>query len=94
MWGSGCSDGSNQDRPPGADGEASLYHDDGETLAYERGDFWRAQVRWDDGLELLTLGTAAGRNEAPSFAMARNALTGEEIAIVRERVCAPVHNDP
>jgi hypothetical protein len=51
-------------------------------------------VRWDDGLELLTLGTAAGRNEAPSFAMARNALTGEEIAIVRERVCAPVHNDP
>lgn len=68
---------------PGADGEATLYHDDGETVAYERGDFWRATARWDDLLGSLTLTSVADGYEEPAFAGARNAHTGEELAMIR-----------
>jgi len=68
---------------PGADGESSLYHDDGETRAYERGDFWRATVRWDNTRESLTLSSPMGTHVGPSFAGAYNASTGETLLIFR-----------
>lgn len=39
---------------PGADGDFSLYGDDGKTYAYEKGDFKLTQVHWNDAEKKLT----------------------------------------
>ena len=45
---------------PGADGQFALYEDDGATFAYERGQFTRTIVKWDDARRELTLALAPG----------------------------------
>ncbi len=45
----------------GADGEYSLYEDDGASYGYERGEFTRIPFRWDDAQRTLTIGARAGR---------------------------------
>jgi alpha-glucosidase/alpha-D-xyloside xylohydrolase len=40
---------------PGTNGEAILYEDDGRTFAFERGQFMRLAMRWDDQARQLTL---------------------------------------
>ena len=47
----------------GADGEYSFYEDDGESYGYERGEFARVPMRWDDAKRTLTLGARAGSFE-------------------------------
>jgi alpha-D-xyloside xylohydrolase len=39
---------------PGADGEFTLYNDDGKTYAYEKGDFKTTQLHWDDATGRLS----------------------------------------
>jgi alpha-D-xyloside xylohydrolase len=39
---------------PGADGEFTLYSDDGKTYAYEKGDFKTTRLRWDDAAQKLS----------------------------------------
>ena len=39
----------------GADGEYSLYEDDGASYGYERGEFTRISFRWDDAQRTLTI---------------------------------------
>jgi len=52
---------------PGADGESSLYEDDGETLGYQRGDWMRIRMEWSDADRRLTLRLSEGSRppEAP-----------------------------
>ncbi|HYM25523.1 MAG TPA: TIM-barrel domain-containing protein, partial [Vicinamibacterales bacterium] len=45
---------------PGADGAFTLYEDDGASFAYERGDFMRVAMQWDDRQRRLTLRLADG----------------------------------
>ena len=44
----------------GADGAFSLYEDDGTTYAYERGEFARIPIRWDNAARTLVLGHRTG----------------------------------
>ena len=44
----------------GADGEFTLYEDDGVTFDYERGAFAEIPMRWDDATRTLTIGTRKG----------------------------------
>jgi alpha-D-xyloside xylohydrolase len=44
----------------GADGAFSLYEDDGLTYAYERGEFSRIPIAWDDASGKLTIGAREG----------------------------------
>ena len=44
----------------GANGRFTLYEDDGETDAYERGASAEIPIRWDDRARTLTIGTRAG----------------------------------
>ena len=44
----------------GADGEFSLYEDDGRTYGYERGEFSRIRLAWDDAARTLTIGRRDG----------------------------------
>jgi len=44
----------------GANGDFSLYEDDGATYGYERGAFSRIPIRWDDASKTLTIGARAG----------------------------------
>jgi alpha-D-xyloside xylohydrolase len=39
---------------PGADGDFSLYSDDGKTYAYEKGDFRITDLHWDNAASKLT----------------------------------------
>ena len=45
---------------PGADAAFSLYEDDGDTYAYQRGIASRIPMRWDDRARTLTVGVRAG----------------------------------
>jgi alpha-glucosidase/alpha-D-xyloside xylohydrolase len=45
---------------PGANGECSLYEDDGESFDFRKGDFMRMEMRWDDAARRLTLRLAPG----------------------------------
>lgn len=44
----------------GADGAFSLYEDDGTSYAYERGEFARIPIRWDNAARTLVLGHRTG----------------------------------
>jgi alpha-D-xyloside xylohydrolase len=44
----------------GADGEFTLYEDDGVSYGYERGKFARIPIRWDDAAKTLTIGKREG----------------------------------
>jgi alpha-D-xyloside xylohydrolase len=44
----------------GADGAFTLYEDDGLTYGYERGEFARIPLRWDDARRTLTIGKREG----------------------------------
>jgi alpha-D-xyloside xylohydrolase len=44
----------------GADGRFSLYEDDGKTYGYERGQFTRIPLSWNDSTRTLTIGARAG----------------------------------
>lgn len=46
---------------PGADGGFTLYEDDGETYAYERGERATTALRWDDARRTLHIGARQGR---------------------------------
>lgn len=46
---------------PGADGVFTLYEDDGETYAYERGERATTALRWDDARRTLHIGARQGR---------------------------------
>jgi alpha-D-xyloside xylohydrolase len=39
---------------PGADGDFTLYNDDGKTYAYEKGDFLITNLHWDNAAGKLT----------------------------------------
>jgi len=45
---------------PGADGQFVLYEDDGASFAYERGEFLRLQMQWNDRSRQLRLALAQG----------------------------------
>ena len=45
---------------PGTGGAFTMYEDDGASFAYERGQFMRIAMRWDDKLRQLSLSLAAG----------------------------------
>ena len=51
---------------PGADGVSSIYEDDGHSLAYQRNDWMKIEMAWNDGDRRLTLRLAEGsRMRAP-----------------------------
>ena len=45
---------------PGADAHFTLYADDNETYAYERGEFEKIPLAWDDAAKTLTIGAREG----------------------------------
>lgn len=45
---------------PGADGSFTLYEDDNETYAYEKGQSARVQLGWNDKAKVLTIGARKG----------------------------------
>lgn len=45
---------------PGADGRFTLYEDDNETYAYEKGQSARYDLQWDDAKRTLTIGKRRG----------------------------------
>jgi alpha-glucosidase len=45
---------------PGADAAFSLYEDDGNTYAYEKGAFTRVPIQWDDRQRILTIADRQG----------------------------------
>ena len=45
---------------PGADGSFTIYEDDNETYAYERGQSTRYELRWDDAKRTLSIGARQG----------------------------------
>lgn len=46
---------------PGADARFTLYDDDGETYAYERGERTTTALHWDDARRTLHIGARQGR---------------------------------
>jgi alpha-D-xyloside xylohydrolase len=44
----------------GANGRFSLYEDDGRSYGYERGEFARIPIEWNDATRTLTLGARSG----------------------------------
>lgn len=44
----------------GANGHFSLYEDDGHTYGYERGEFARIPIDWNDATRTLTIGARSG----------------------------------
>jgi alpha-glucosidase/alpha-D-xyloside xylohydrolase len=62
---------------PGADGGAVLYEDDGASFAYQRGDFLRTELRWNDARQRLTLKHVKGRKITKR--MFRIGLAGKEM---------------
>jgi alpha-glucosidase (family GH31 glycosyl hydrolase) len=51
---------------PGADGSFTLYEDDGQSFAYEQGDFGVVLLRWNDGTHTLTVHRGKGHRVAPT----------------------------
>jgi alpha-D-xyloside xylohydrolase len=45
---------------PGADGDFTLYEDEGDSYRYEQGAHATSAMHWDDAARTLTLGTRAG----------------------------------
>lgn len=45
---------------PGADGESSFYEDDGHSFGYQRGEWMRVMMAWDDATRRLSLRLADG----------------------------------
>jgi alpha-D-xyloside xylohydrolase len=45
---------------PGADGEFTLYEDEGDNYNYEHGDYATVNLRWDDKTHALTIGARKG----------------------------------
>jgi alpha-D-xyloside xylohydrolase len=45
----------------GADGRFALYEDDGRSYGYERGEFARIPIQWNDATRTLTIGARTGR---------------------------------
>lgn len=64
----------------GANGEHTLYEDDGLTYGYEKGAFARIPIRWNDGTRTLTIGKREG--EFPGMAKER---TFEVILVSKEK---------
>jgi alpha-glucosidase (family GH31 glycosyl hydrolase) len=53
---------------PGASGRSFIYADDGESLAYEHGDFMQLSLKWNDASHLLTVELAPGSKRVwPEF---------------------------
>lgn len=50
---------------PGADGSFTLYEDDGQSFAYEHGDFAEISLRWSDATKTLSLRHAKGSRIQP-----------------------------
>ena len=48
---------------PGAAGVYALYEDDGDTFAFERGDFSSTELRWDDAAATLVLRSSGGKRQ-------------------------------
>jgi alpha-D-xyloside xylohydrolase len=46
---------------PGADGEFTLYEDEGDNYNYEQGDYATISIRWDDQKRQLTIGDRKGK---------------------------------
>ncbi|MEJ8629659.1 DUF5110 domain-containing protein [Sphingomonas sp. I4] len=46
---------------PGANGRFTLYEDDNETYAYERGQRATYELAWDDARRTLTIGARTGK---------------------------------
>lgn len=65
----------------GADGEYELYEDDGLTYAYERGEYSRIPMEWDDAAKTLTLGERTGsfNGMAPAKAIRVELITPDGI---------------
>jgi alpha-D-xyloside xylohydrolase len=45
----------------GANGEFTLYEDEGDTYNYEKGSYATIPIRWDDATHILTIGTRKGK---------------------------------
>ena len=45
---------------PGADGEFTIYEDEGNTYAYEKGAYATVPVHWNDAIRTLTIGDRKG----------------------------------
>jgi len=45
----------------GANGEFTLYEDEGDTYNYEKGSYATIPIRWDDATRILTIGTRKGK---------------------------------
>ena len=56
---------------PGADGEFTIYSDDGNTYAYEKGDFKTTRLHWDDAAQRLTHEGASAWTEPDSQILER-----------------------
>ncbi|MDE2436455.1 MAG: DUF5110 domain-containing protein [Sphingomonadales bacterium] len=69
---------------PGADGDGTLYDDDGETLAYRTGAFFRQKAEWDDGTLTLRLQAPDGRRQ-PYWTNRKVALHGQSLP--RQATC-------
>jgi alpha-glucosidase (family GH31 glycosyl hydrolase) len=65
---------------PGADGAFTFYDDDGQTFAYENGDFQEIAMHWDDASRTLTLHHSKGARTKPRRFVAKLA-GGKEHAI-------------
>ena len=52
---------------PGADGEATLYEDDGRSFNYRRGEWLGIDMRWRDAKRRLTFQLAPGSRMLPPF---------------------------
>jgi alpha-glucosidase/alpha-D-xyloside xylohydrolase len=50
---------------PGADGESTLYEDDGETFEFRKGEWMRIEMRWKDAERRLTMRLARGSRMLP-----------------------------
>ena len=68
---------------PGADAAFTLYSDDNETYAYEKGAFEKIPLKWDDAKKRLTIGPREG--SFPGMTKER------EFVVVCEGVSKTVH---
>lgn len=68
----------------GADGEFTLYNDDSETYAYERGEYEQIKIIWDDNKRILTIRKRDGtyRNMPQSRNFELKTSDGTEISVV------------
>jgi alpha-glucosidase/alpha-D-xyloside xylohydrolase len=67
---------------PGADGQSSLYEDDGVSFAYQQGDFIRTELRWTDASATLMLKNVEGKTSRErAFRVALAAGTAREVRL-------------